>query len=421
MTPTLTMKFKKLNINTTINYLTVIYALILPLSRAGISLFSILLVVLWIHEGNFKEKWNYIKNNKVLLTFLFFMVFSMASILWTENIDDGKRPLRMLTYFFTLYVLATSIKKDYIYSIITAFLIGMFISEVISYGVYFELWKFKLATPENPSPFMTHLDYSVFLAFSSILLLNRIFSSRYTWKEKIILFIFFLTVTGNLFIGIGRTGQVALIAGIIVMSIIHFKLSLKTITSSILLIGIIFTLSYSISDNFNRRVNQALGDINQIKNMNFNSSWGIRAAYWITTYEIIIKDNTLIGVGIGDYMDATGKELEKYKYDDSKFNKEFMSTNTPHNQFLLILMQTGVIGLFLFLSFIYSFTRLKIKDPEIKEISLLFVTIFSVSCIADTFFMQQFTVAFFALFIGIFVAMSLQKDCDNENKTIRII
>jgi len=409
MTAEIFKPLKNTNITTVINYMAIVYAFVLPISRAGVSLFSILFVVLWIYEGNFKQKWVLIKNNKVLLSFLLFIFFSALSILWTENMNDAKRPLRMLTYFFTLYVIATSLKKEYLHHIITAFLLGMFISEVISYGVYFEWWQFKNATPLNPSPFMYHIDYSVFLAFTSILLLNRIFSKRYTTQEKIVLLIFFCTVTGNLFIGVGRTGQLAFLGGIIVMSILHFKLSYKSIISSLLLITVIFTLAYNVSDNFNRRVHQALGDINKIQNMDFKSSWGIRAAFWLTTFEIV-KENPFIGVGIGDYMQETKKEIEKVKYDPAKFDKEFMSTNTPHNQFLLIVLQSGLIGLFLFLYFIYALLTLPIEDPEWKELSIIFVTIFSISCIADTFFMHQFTVALFAFFIGLFVVSFLNDE-----------
>jgi O-antigen ligase len=406
------------NINMIINYMAVMYAFLLPISRAGISLFSLLFVLLWLYEGNLKQKWIAIKNNKVLFSFLLFILFSALSIVWTENMVDAKRPLRMLTYFFTLYVIATSIKKEYIHHIITAFLFGMLISEIVSYGVYFEWWQFKNATPQNPSPFMYHIDYSVFLAFTSIILLNRIFSKYYTKKEKIMLFIFFLTVTGNLFIGVGRTGQVAFIAGVIVMSLIHFKVSYKAAVSSVLLISIIFVLAYNVSDNFNRRANQALGDINKIQNMDFRSSWGIRAAYWQTTYEVV-KDNPLIGVGIGDYMDETKSEVMQKKYDPKKYNKKFMSTNTPHNQFLLIVLQLGLIGLFLFLYFIYAFIYLPIKNPEWKELSILFITIFTVSCIADTFFMQQFTIALFAFFIGLFVSTSID-DINQQDIVIEL-
>jgi len=216
-------------------------------------------------------------------------------------------------YFLALFVIATSIKKEQIQSIITAFLLGMFISEIIAYGVFFELWTFKNATVENPSPFMMHIDYSVFMAFTSLLLLNRIFANHYELKEKLVYAFFFLTVTGNLFLAQGRTGQVALIAGVFVMTIIHYRVTLKSVLISTLLLSSLFTIAYNVSDSFKMRAHDGLSDIQKITNMNLNSSWGVRVAYCITTYDIV-KENPLLGVGLGDYMDQTALVLETKEY-----------------------------------------------------------------------------------------------------------
>ncbi len=379
----------------------------MPLSRAAVSFFVIFLPFLWLIEGKFKKKWTYIKSNKALLGLLIFISLLFCSILWTSNFDDAKRPLRLLSYFFTTIVIATSLKKEHIQPTITAFLSGMFVSELIAYGVYFELWQFKNATPQNPSPFMFHIDYSVFLAFTSLLLLNRLLSKRYTLTQKIFIFFFFLTVTGNLFIGIGRTGQLAMIVGILSMFLYHFKLSFKSLTIAVLSIIITLFIAYNVSPNFQKRLHQAYSDITQISKAHFHSSWGIRAAYWITTFHIV-KEHPLLGVGIGDYMKATEKELQKPQYNPKRYAKHFMATNTPHNQYLLILLQVGLIGLGVFLYIFYNLLKLPISDPEIKEISIVFTTVFAVSFLADTLLMQQFALVLFVFFIGIFTAKDIQ-------------
>jgi O-antigen ligase len=391
-----------------------LFAFSLPLSRALISLFTILLPLIWLIEGNFKEKFRIIKQNKALLSFSIFLALTFISLLWTQNFDDAKRPIRLLSYFLVTFVIATSYKPKYTTKIINAFLAGMFISEIIAYGVFFEIWHFKSATPQNPSPFMLHLDYSVFLAFSSILLLNRLFSTHYNLKEKIFFAFFFITVTGNLFLTAGRTGQVALIIGIIVMVLLHFKFSFKSFIISLLIISSIYTTAYYSSSTFQKRVSQAKNNIEKvIMHQNFQSSWGIRAAYWITTFEII-KEHPFFGVGIGDYIESTAKELKKDKY-NSGYAKEFMSTNAPHNQYLLILLQIGIIGLGVFIYFIYNFFTLHIHDKEIKEISILFGSIFFTACLADTFFLQQFTLALFAFFSGIFISYSHDTNIINSH------
>ncbi len=393
---------EKINFEKTIYYSVLIFALTLPLSRALISFFVIFLPLLWIIEGDFQRKYEQIKSSKLLLAILFFLFFSILSITWTEDLTVGMKGLRLDMYFFALFVIATSVKKEQVPSIISAFLLGMLISEVIAYGVFFELWTFKHATVQNPSPFMMHIDYSVFMAFTSLLLLNRIFANHYELKEKLLYVFFFLTVTGNLFLAIGRTGQIAFIVGVFVMSIIHFKITIKSFLISTLLLFSIFTTAYNVSDSFKVRADAGLSDIQKISDMNLNSSWGVRVAYYIVTYDIV-KNNPIVGVGLGDYKDQITLMLETQEYPYLNENtKKFMKKFHPHNQYLFILIQMGIVGLILFLYIIYQLFRLKIDNLEVKELSILFATIFFVGCIPEPLLAKQFTLGLFILFIGLF-------------------
>jgi len=392
----------KIDYDKTIYYMTLALAFSMPLSRAMISALVVLLILFWILEKDFKDKYRQIVSSRLLVAISIYLLFSAISVIWSSNIDEALNMMRLNIYWLVIFVIATKIKKEQINSIINAFLIGMFISEFIAYGVFFELWKFKYATVGNPSPFMFWIDYSVFMAFTSLLLLNRIFSKNYTFKEKIMFVFFFTTVTGNLFLAIGRTGQVAFIAGVLVLMIMRYRFTFKSIFMTILTLGIILTTAYSISNTFKMRTNVAIEDIKNISNMNFEGSWGIRVAYWITSYHIF-KEHPVIGVGVGDFQDETKKLLQSdnYPYLNSE-TKEFMSNHHPHNQFLLVAMQMGVVGLVLFIYMIYQIIRLKIKDREIKELSILFVTVFFVSCFAEPLLLKQFTLVLFILFVGLF-------------------
>jgi len=404
------MTLQKINYNKIFYHSILIFAFILPLSRAGISFFIILLPLLWIIEGNFIKKYQQIRSNKLLVIILIYLLFNIFSILWSNNIEQSLNVLRLNSYWLSLFVIATSIKEEQVPKIISFFLAGMFISEVIAYGVFFELWQFKHATVENPSPFMFWIDYSVFMAFTSILLLNRILSTNYSYKQKIIFFIFFLSVTGNLFLAIGRTGQVAFIVAMFVMMIIHYKLNIKSILLSLIILSTIFATAYQISDSFKMRANSGIKDIQNIQKMNLNGSWGIRVAYWITTFDIA-KQNPILGVGIGDFKDETTHILKTYNYHYlNQETKKFMGKNDPHNQYLLILLQMGIVGLIIFLYLIYQILKLNIETKEIKELSILFVTIFFVSCFAESLFFNQFSISLFVLFTGLFIASA------NSNK-----
>ena len=402
---------KKLNYEKVYFYTIALFVLTMPISRASVSFFSIILPLIWIVERDFKKKFEIIKNTPTLKIFLLFISFLILSLLWTENYSDAKRPIRLLGYFMTMYVVATSFKPIYTQKIISFFLAGMFISEVLTYGIYFNLWKINDASPAHPSPFMFHIDYSIFLAFTSVLLLYRLFSPSYNFKEKIIYTFFFLTVTGNLFITNGRTGQVAFIAGLIVMMILYFRFSIKAFILSFVTLSIIFVTAYNTSSIFKNRVHSALLDIQQMQQKNFNTSWGIRVAFYVTTLNIL-KEHPLVGVGVGDFMQATKNELTKNKYASlnlSNSTKHFMSGMHPHSQYLLILLQVGTIGLSLFVAYLFYFTQLSIKSREIKETSLLFITVFIVGFIPEPLLVKQFTLVLFSLFSGIFIANSIQQ------------
>jgi O-antigen ligase len=337
--------FKELNYEKIYLYLTLSLAFVMPLSRAAISFFILTLVFVWLIERDFKRKFEQIKSSKVLVLIGIFYLIVVVSAVLSSNTDTALKFVRLYAYWIIIFVIATSLKREYISSVITAFLLGMLVSEIIAYGVFFDIWKFGNATKEYLSPFMMHIDYSVFLAFTSMILFNRIISKDYSFKEKLFLFLFFCSTTGNLFLSVGRTGQVAFIFAIVVMFFLYYKLHIKTIIYSFLSLLIIFTIALNSSDMFKKRVDLAKTDIEKIIDGDLYSSWGIRVAYWMVSYEIL-KDNPILGVGIGDYKEAIVQTLQKEKFDSfPKKMKDFMKEYHVHNQFLMVIIQTGLIGI----------------------------------------------------------------------------
>lgn len=199
MNMTLIKNIKGLSYERVYFYTILSFAFMMPLSRAAISFFIIFLAVIWIIEGDFKRKIKQIRKIKILNYFFIFYFLLFFSFLLSSNNETAFNILRLYTYWVVVFVIVTSLKKEYISSVISAFLLGMLVSEIIAYGVFFDIWKFGNATKEYLSPFMMHIDYSVFLSFTSMILFNRIISKDYSFKEKLFLFLFFCSTTGNLF------------------------------------------------------------------------------------------------------------------------------------------------------------------------------------------------------------------------------
>lgn len=151
-----------------INIIIIFYAFTLPLSRASIVFFSFVLIVLWLLDNTQKQKYRLILHSKVIVALFVFLLFNLLSLLWSDDTANAFDYMLKYWYFLSIIVIFTTLQKAYVLKVLSAFIMGMFISEIISYGVFFELWQFKHAYPENPSPFMHHIEYSVFLAFTSI-------------------------------------------------------------------------------------------------------------------------------------------------------------------------------------------------------------------------------------------------------------
>lgn len=399
----------KLSIERIFYYSTLIFAFSLPISRAAVSFSIVWFIILFLIQNEYRRTWAQIKNNHVFCAMGAFLGFLALSLIWTENISDGFNQIRLYSYWIIIPILAINLKREWLPTIITAFLLGMFLSEIIAYGIYFEWWTFKDRTPQYPSPFMSHIHYSIFLAFTSIILLTRLLSKRYAWHTKLPLLLFFLTATGNLMFSTGRTGQIAFFIALGVAVIIHFRFTFKAFFVISILSITLFTAAYTQVDLFKNRANQALRDIQILQNGNYSSSLGWRAAFWIITYDII-REHPLVGVGIGDYRSAAISALNSNNHNFNIRTIEWCKSTHFHNQYLMILAQTGLIGFGLMLWLIIELFKLKIDDPELNEYKIIGLTVFSVGSIAEPLWILQFPIILFVFIVSLSIAASKKND-----------
>lgn len=389
-----------------INYIFVLYAFLIPLSRAGISILTASLVILWFFTDDFKAKVSFLKTNKVLKYLLAFLLFSILSLLWSNDISNGINYLRKYWYFLPILVIASTATKKYLEYAISAFLAGMFISEILSYGIFFELWTLKHGSPTFPSPFMSHIHYSVYLAFTSLLLLNRLFYQT-NFKWRVLYFLYFLSVTANLFLNAGRTGQVAFGVSLFLVLFLNVKNRFLAFISSSIFISAILFASYQISPVFQARVDIGVQDIQKvIDEENYCSSLGLRLGVWINGGEIFL-DNPILGVGISNNMSELIQNIDT-RHPNMQCVKQMPSY---HNFFVQTIVKLGLIGIFLYIMIYISLFKLKLQDKQYYNLMVIFLGVYTVSSLVETIFHEQFTQAIFTLFVGIFIA---QNRIENE-------
>ncbi|MBE0514925.1 O-antigen ligase family protein [Sulfurimonas sp.] len=400
------INIKKVSIDDYINYIFVLYAFLLPISRGGISILTALLFVLWLFSNDFSKKIEFIKSNSVILYFLAFVGFSLLSLFWSDDAGSGLAYIRKYWYFLAILVIATTVQKKFIEYAISAFLAGMLISEALSYSIFFELIEWKHGSPSDPTPFMNHLQYSMLLTFTSLLLLNRFFhEERLKWK--IFYFLYFLTVTSNLFLNGGRTGHLAFAVTIFVVGFLNIKNKFLAFFSMLLLSASIFYTAYHVSPVFKNRFDASVTETQNItQDGSFCGSFGSRLGMWIVGSEIFL-DNPIIGTGVVKNMDDMVNRIKESHPD------KICVIHLPsyHNFYVQSAVHLGIIGLFLYLMIFYSILKLEIRDKYYFRTMIIFVSVYSVSSLVETMFHEQFSMALLTLFTGLFIA---QHRIENE-------
>ena len=238
-------------------YLFIAALFLLPITVLGNNIAIWLITLIWLFSGNYFEKFQQIKNNKLALASIAFFLIHLLGLLWTENLLWGLEILRkMLPFLLVLPIFLTITKKENSDYYIGAFLIAISISESFSYLIWLGIIEpFKYATVANPTPLMSHVSYNPFLAFAFYLVIDKLFSDGKLNSYMRSIYTFFaITMTVNMFITGGRAGQVMFFAAIILLALQHFRGS--QIKALIIASGIIFTIfftAYSSSPIFKDR------------------------------------------------------------------------------------------------------------------------------------------------------------------------
>ena len=359
-----------MNYNLLFNRLVIALAFIIPLSIAGYNLILAALTLTWVVEAKWKEKWEIIKVQPVFKAMLIYFIFLVFSLFWTENLSSGIHYVKQYYIFLLLPILYTSIDRSRIPQFFSAFLAAMIISEIISYLIYFNLMPFQFKptwSSSDPSPFMMHSIYSLFLVFSIFLMFARLTYEHRTKFQTFFYTLFIITMTINLFINSGRTGQFTFLLAILVFVYLHYRLHwLKALLLGIPVLSIIFTIAFFGSPNFKNRTIETFKSIEYTleKNEACNDSTGQRIMMWQVASQIIFE-HPVLGVGIGDERDSYNSTLIN---DLPELHPYINTFSDMHNTYLKVFVATGAIGLLLFLWIFYLFFKELSLSEELHSV-----------------------------------------------------
>lgn len=340
------------------------------------------------------------------------LIFSLT---YSSDVGQGVKSLEqiasLIVFPFIIFFLIKKISHTELKLILRVFVFVCFLLVVyIEYNFYslglFNITKdvkfYRLPFREaimNLKYESLHPTYvSLWFSFSIIILLYFVSlkSTRAKYKNlKNLLCIICILVFSVVIIQLSsRIGIITLF-----ITVIFYLITLKNKIMQVLLISVFCILSFFTVKNISYISSRFISEFEETKLAppvgKAHNSINIRVGIYSCS-TIIIKNNPILGVGIGDVQ----KELNKcYK----RFDTDVYANNlyNTHNYYFNILIASGILGLTLFLIMFYFYFKVAIKNKS--YIYVCFLAIFVIAMLFENIISRNHGVIFFSLFNTIFI------------------
>ena len=377
----------------------IIIAIAAPISTAVTSIGCVLMLVTWLLSGKaiLSLKIAYQQpTGKIILVFFTWLIISTfyAETSWDDKLDTLLSWKKLIYTFILLGLFYTQKWKDYF---INSYVSFMGVAAVV--GVI--LWSMNLIVRQGAGHdagiFMTNYatQSTAFIAalLSCIFLLHQTSSplKKYFLGLAICLFIFNI-----FFISGARTGYLALpVAVIFAMGSLYSykKFPLIIAVASILLIGLVIS-----SSTLQQRIDEGIKEFNSYDTSPHISSIGVRVIFAKNTLELI-KQKPLLGYGTSSFKSVYGQYVATHYQ-----GWRALTTTDPHNIYLYVCLENGIIGLILFLSYIFIALRQGLQQAFYGKMAASFLIAITVASLFNAYFKTFPEGHLLAFFIGILLA-----------------
>ena len=251
------------------------------------------------------------------------------------------------------------------------------------------------------------ITHSIFISFFAFYCAHKVRDSKRYAKIYLVLLI--VSIHNLFFIVEGRTGQLITVSLVLLFGVQRFTKKILLLTA--LVMAIFLALFLNFSDKASR-MREGVANTQvflQPGHEQTESSMGQRYAFW--EYSIkLIAEKPLFGHGTGSFA----KEYERIAQNKQP---EHWITRNPHNEFLMVGVQLGLLGLLIYLGFLASQYYCAKKMPNREQwiaqgllLSLIVTSLF------NSPFLDHTEGHWFASMIALcFAALQIEHKIDRTN------
>lgn len=352
----------------------------MPISRAVFNLCAALMLVGWVLSGDWQGKWNQLRHDVVAwaclglyATVLFSAVYSTA--------DSTEVMSQLLVYSKLLYVpIIITLMADPPWHRKAWFALIAGLSVTLA-ALWLDVWidipgtrTYATGDTTDRGVFYHHIAQGMALAFLAAYALHRALMPGPLLRRGLWLLLGIADIAALLFISDTRAGQLSVLAALFLVALTHAPVRWRWASLAIST-GVIVALILSASP-MQHRFKIAWQEVSTFQSDGESTSVGARIQAWVAAKKQI-EQAPLLGHGAGSYRGMT------YQHFKGSPICALGVCEQPHNQFIMTLFETGLLGLLALLAFLAA-PLLSPRHPR-SEAALLYLPFLGIF-VATAFF-----------------------------------
>jgi len=336
-------------IGTAQQFLFVLLAVFIPTSIAITNLIIGLLALCWLLERNFKAKFVVIKSYKWMLAIFALIGFYALGMFWGDQHYNADWQFQRLALLLIFPVFMTmDLKQKTIKKAVFAFLATAFISALsaisINNNIILPLGEYIsfIEISWSNSAFISYNYHNIILALATNLSLYVLIEKKSKYPYLLLLFIVAYAI--SIFTELGRAGQVIFNLSIVFYIIYYNRRNLLSLCT---LLVLLFLFQFGIYNSTSVYKDRFDAVSNIIKNNGDRGEGKTEDNRYVFTKETFsrILEKPIFGYGTGSFGTIFENEVKSGHY--------FDKYTTPHNQYLYVWFELGILGLVLLLLIFY--------------------------------------------------------------------
>jgi O-antigen ligase len=384
----------------------------IPLSTAGVNIGATLFAVFAVLSPDVWRNWRLLFTNRVAVAAIALAAVLTLSLAWTEgdraHAIDFLMKYRKLVYLPLLILVFnnctriwTTVAKWGMFSTFTCLLL-LSTSNWLGWTAI-GAWHSDTDPVRRAWVFKDHIAAGILMALLFYLALNLATQVKSLTAKIALYAVALLTLINELVMMQGRTGQIIVILFLLGYIFSYFA-PLRNAKSSKRLLGGVALVAAAAGFLFlavhapGSRLAETHSEISAFETSNESTSMGIRIVYYERSLKLI-AERPLFGHGVGSVQE----EFEAFARNHT--GAKAATGANPHNEFLLMGDQLGIVGIALFVFLLVQIGRSAFDVPKpARQIVLAYLFAFSIGCFVNSLLLNFTEGNVFIFLTGIFLS-----------------